>query len=195
MFPRVNDSVDGVVLAGGLSSRMGRDKARLEAHGELLYVRAARRLIEAGCGRVKVIQRFPLEPHPLIAGFWTDSFGGQGPLDGLLTALERSSAPVVTVLGVDLPMVTADSLRRSRNLLAEGIDVDVVVLGNVMGRQALASSWRRERALGPVRRFFEGGGRSIHRCLEALRVEDLEVSERELMNLNSPEQLSELRNE
>ncbi|MFM8945950.1 MAG: molybdenum cofactor guanylyltransferase [Actinomycetota bacterium] len=46
--------MDGVVLAGGLSTRMGRDKAGLEIAGEALYVRAARRLSAAGCSRVVV---------------------------------------------------------------------------------------------------------------------------------------------
>lgn len=183
------------MLAGGLSTRMGRDKASLEIAGEALYVRAARCLSGAGCARVVVITRSDLEPHPLIDGFWSDRHGGQGPLDGLLTALENSSADLVSLLGVDLVNVTADSLRRTREILATKSDVDAAVLRSDGGRQALACSWRRDRALAAASAFFNSGGRSIHRFLEALVVQDLYVSEDILVNVNTPEQLAALEKE
>lgn len=174
---------------------MGRDKSLIEVDDEALYVRAARCLNAAGCTRVMVISRSDFDPHPSVAGFWRDIHGGQGPLDGLLTALEKSSASVVSVLGVDLPKVSARSLRLSRDLLGEMSDVQAVVLKGDSGRQALASSWRRAAVLEAGRSFFAAGGRSIHRFLETLVVHELEVPEDSLLNVNTPEQLATLRNE
>jgi len=191
----VTDCVEGVVLAGGLGTRMGRDKAGLELAGEALYVRAARRLSAAGCSRVVVISRSDLAPHPVVDGFWRDLHGGQGPLDGLLTALENSSASVISVLGVDLPKVTAESLRATREIIETTSDVDAVVLKSDGGRQALASSWRRDRVLDAARNFFSSGGRSIHRFLEVLVVHELDVADDVLVNVNTPEQLAALESE
>ena len=195
MSPKVSDRVQGVVLAGGLSTRMGRDKARIRLDGEFLYVRAARCLIEVGCDRVVVVARSDLETHADISDFWRDLHGGQGPLDGLLTALTNSTAPMVSVLAVDLPGVTGEVLRRTREALAENLDLDAVVLRGGKGRQALAASWRRVPTLERIQPLFASGERSLHRILESLVVQDVIVGDEVLVNVNTPEELAALRSE
>ncbi|HET9225447.1 MAG TPA: NTP transferase domain-containing protein, partial [Thermoanaerobaculia bacterium] len=70
----------GVVLAGGASSRMGRDKALLEIEGETLVSSAARRLGEV-CEEVIVADR----GRGLLPGSVPDG-PGQGPAAGILGA-------------------------------------------------------------------------------------------------------------
>jgi molybdopterin-guanine dinucleotide biosynthesis protein A len=91
----------GVVIAGGLSRRMGSDKLWIELAGEPLIARAARRLAEQA-GRVILNVNGPDERlerlgYPIVPDLEQDF---QGPLAGLLTALHwaRVHAPEVTHL-------------------------------------------------------------------------------------------------
>jgi molybdopterin-guanine dinucleotide biosynthesis protein A len=100
--------IDAFILAGGQSSRMGRDKALLEIGGETLLARAAR-LLERLTASVAVVgaQRsnanFDL---PFLADHWP----GAGPLGAIATALMRAKNPWALVLACDMPFVTEDWL-------------------------------------------------------------------------------------
>src|SRR5690348_17763401 len=106
-----------LLLAGGKSSRMGRDKAFLELEGEPLWQRQLATLRA-------------LSPEQLlIAGprreQWTgleviaDQIAEAGPLAGIAAALHKCTAPHLVVLAVDLPMVTSDFLRALLELCRE----------------------------------------------------------------------------
>ncbi|CAN5572667.1 molybdenum cofactor guanylyltransferase [soil metagenome] len=105
----VNSPFSAVLLAGGKSSRMGCDKAFVEIDGEPLWERQIRLL----CG---------LEPHEIfIAGperrEWRsynvipDAEPHCGPVPVVASALRRCATPLLLVLAVDLPQMTADYLR------------------------------------------------------------------------------------
>ena len=89
----------GFVLAGGRSSRMGRDKSLLELDGEALVARAARR-VEAAAGCVAIVGHVGRHGHfgwPVVA----DLRPGEGPLAGIEAALasphaahQTASAPI-----------------------------------------------------------------------------------------------------
>jgi molybdopterin-guanine dinucleotide biosynthesis protein A len=82
------DKVPVYILAGGRSSRFGRDKARLEITGEPLLVHVARSLKPAAA-EITVIADRPGKYRDL--GFETiaDLRPGLGPLGGLQAALSR----------------------------------------------------------------------------------------------------------
>ena len=99
-----------VLLAGGKSTRMGRDKAGVPVGGQPLWQRQLTTL--------RAVQ-----PHELfISGksdgpyagagveIVADNFPGLGPLAGLEAALRRASHPLVLVLAIDLPAMTTDFL-------------------------------------------------------------------------------------
>ena len=100
--------MNGFVLAGGLSSRMGRDKALLEFRGRALFAVALDKLLA-------------LELTPAIAGsrpdlgkyapVIPDNFPGSGPLAGIESALSVSREDLNLFLPVDLPLLPVDFLR------------------------------------------------------------------------------------
>lgn len=96
----------GVVLAGGESRRMGRDKAFLEADGEPLWKRQVGVLRDAGAGRVVLIRRRGQDPVAYDDCHF-DVFTGCGPLAGIHAALEIGGHPHVGVLAVDMPGIDA----------------------------------------------------------------------------------------
>jgi molybdopterin-guanine dinucleotide biosynthesis protein A len=96
----------GVVLAGGESRRMGRDKAQVEVDGEPLWMRQVGALRAAGAERVVVARRRGQEPIA-YADCCLDAFEGCGPLAGIHAALAIGGYPLVGVLAVDMPGIDA----------------------------------------------------------------------------------------
>lgn len=159
-------NLSGAVLAGGKSSRMGRDKAALVVGGETLLARQLRLLAEIGvAGRLVVTAPWPSPTEPpyrdLPAGVRQiqDRIRDAGPLAGLEAALSAASADLVLVLAVDLPGMSVAFLRRMQSLADPGCGVvpfrdDVAEpLVAIYPRRALAEITarlaRRELALQP----------------------------------------------
>jgi molybdopterin-guanine dinucleotide biosynthesis protein A len=93
----------GLVLAGGLSARMGEDKGRLDAGGESLAARAARRLQEV-CSEVAIADR----GRRLVPDLPSLPDGpGEGPVAGLLGGALAYPGRALLVLACDLPEVPA----------------------------------------------------------------------------------------
>lgn len=95
----------GVVLAGGLSRRMGRDKAMLEHHGRSLLRRQVDLLMPV-CTRVIVSGDY--------AGFdcIPDEGGRHGPLGGILSVSGRVPGSSLLVIPVDMPCLGPEHLAR-----------------------------------------------------------------------------------
>jgi|GEM_PF-442287 len=100
------DKMLGVVLAGGLSQRLGRDKAEVSLHGEPLWRRQLGVLRAAGAMETVIVRR-PGQTAPPGVACWRDSVVDVGPLGGLYAALVPQSAPWVAVLAVDMPGIDA----------------------------------------------------------------------------------------
>jgi len=97
----VMTKVVGLVLAGGNSRRMGRDKAALEVAGVSLLNMARKPLSAAGCQQILVSG----------AGGLVDRYPNAGPLAGLDAAIMGlSDGTLLLVVPVDMPHITADLL-------------------------------------------------------------------------------------
>jgi molybdopterin-guanine dinucleotide biosynthesis protein A len=85
----------GLVLAGGLSSRMGRDKAALTIDGVTLLQRAILALHDAGAAIVAVSGDRP--------GGIPDRWPRSGPVGGIASAADRLPDGELLVVPVDMP--------------------------------------------------------------------------------------------
>jgi molybdopterin-guanine dinucleotide biosynthesis protein A len=163
----------GCVLAGGRSSRMGRDKATLQVHGRPLIDRALEQLRTAGCQPVIAGPRPDLETYAPVL---PDLHPGCGPLSGIEAALTAASFPAaalaatpsssaVLFLPIDLPLLPAAFLA----LLLEraertGALATIPVLG---GRpQPLCAVYRTELLPG-ITSALEQGDYKVMRVIEA----------------------------
>jgi len=163
--------VAGLLLTGGASRRLGRDKATLVVAGETLAVRAARTL-EAVCAPV-------LEVGPGVSGLVAvrEEPPGGGPLAGLVAgaeALERGGfSGSLLLVAVDLPGIEVALLR----LLTQtdpGADAVVPIAD---GRRQLCCARLGPPALRAAREAFAGGERSLRAVFDAVgTVELTEVS-------------------
>ena len=190
------DSSDilGVVLAGGASRRMGRDKAGLEWQGTSLARRAAGVLADV-FGEVVVAG-----PRSAAAGMESvdDRFAGRGPLAGLHAGLERAGGRAVFALACDMPFVGAELVLHLVERAADGRRGAWVASGEsglqtLCGVYAAAGRSVAESRLEAGRRsvlgFFEAVGGMAVPVTPALDFYRPEL----LLNLNRPEELRRAR--
>ena len=102
----------GLVLAGGRSTRMGRDKAVLAYHGRD-QLQVAFELLDEVAGPNFVSVRADQTSDPLRARYAQviDGTLGVGPVAGILAALRTRPAAAWLVLACDLPFLDASTLR------------------------------------------------------------------------------------
>ena len=100
-----------VVLAGGLSRRMGRPKAVVLLGGRPLVAWALAAARAAGLEAV-VVAKPGSELPPLDVAVWEEPERPAHPLTGLVAALERAAPRAVVALACDMPFVTGDLISR-----------------------------------------------------------------------------------
>ena len=189
----------GIVLTGGRSRRMGRDKCAIVLDGRTLL----QRVVDALDGAVDELLvvgspgRSPLEVHstrPLRALADPEPHGG--PLVGIATGLAATTAPVAVIVACDLPYLAPPLLRLLAARAGAGARLVVPLRGGEP--QLLCAAWRRE-ALDTVRDHLEDAGdRAVAGVLDDLDAELLppeayaaaDPDGRSFVNLNTPEQLA-----
>ncbi len=108
----------GIILAGGLSSRMGSNKAELVLGGKTLLEHQVDRLRELGIDDIILSGAACAE----IEGtrVVSDIYPRRGPLGGLHACLQAAKHPQVLVLGVDVPLVPLSVLNHLCRAHTEG---------------------------------------------------------------------------
>jgi molybdopterin-guanine dinucleotide biosynthesis protein A len=191
--------IEGFVLAGGKSSRMGQDKALLELGGVALIERAAW-LAESVAGSATIIganDAFSALGLRVVEDDWP----GSGPLGGIATALRMSDAEWNLVIACDLPYLTRAWLEFLVGS-APGAETGVgaIVPMNERGAEPLCAMYAK-RSEPAIRAALEGGTRKVTDGLASLRVKYLEPAEWKgfdsdgllFKNMNSPEDYTEAR--
>lgn len=186
--------VTGVILAGGRSTRMGRDKARLEIDGITFFAKVAAVFRD-------------LFPRVLIAGERPDLAGADLPyvpdrypgsaLGGLYTGLAMADTPFIFVAPCDMPFPSAELIR---SVLDRRAGFDVVVPRNPAGLEPLFAAYGKN-CLAPMREMLERGHYRIYDFFPQVRVRELTDRElpagweRSLRNVNTPEDYRQIKEE
>ena len=122
-------NLSAVILAGGESRRMGRDKAWLEVGGQPLITRSLSALHASGVQEVFISGRAGTDYSALPCPVLFDLEPGCGPLGGIERGLAAATAPLLLVLAVDLPHMTSAFLLK----LAEQCNPLTGVVPNLRG--------------------------------------------------------------
>ena len=180
----------GGVLCGGSSSRMGTDKAFVEVAGVAMAERVAQALAAGGCAPVgfvggdsALLVRFGRPVH-------TDRWPGEGPLGGILTALDVAAGDDVVAVACDLPFLdgpTVATLLATATTAVRGGHVDVVVATTERLEPALA--WWNASVREDIARHWDLGVRAVHEVIAELRAVEVPVDPEALRNVNAPSDL------
>ena len=193
----VNGLIEGFILAGGESSRMGRDKALLELSGEALIVRTAR-LVESASERCTVVgDSVRLEGFELDV--IEDEFPGAGPLGGIATALRSSEVEWNLIVACDLPYLTREWLEFLIEHAVQS-DSDAVLPMNERGAEPLCAMYHK-RAESAIRAALDRGVRKVTDALADVRIKFIEPSQWKgfdsegllFKNMNSPADYEEAK--
>jgi molybdopterin-guanine dinucleotide biosynthesis protein A len=120
-------TLTAMLLAGGESSRMGRDKATVVFRDEPLWRRQLRILRDLCPEKVFVSARTESSWLPADTELLLDEPPSRGPLSGLTKALRRMQTSHLVVLAVDMPFVTREQLRFLCTMVSESRGVVPVI--------------------------------------------------------------------
>lgn len=99
-----NHKISGIILAGGKSSRMGKNKAMIEINGEI-SIRTLHNLIKPFCSEIIISANNQETYQFLHERIITDEIQGIGPIGGILSCLKKSSFRKNLVIACDMPMI------------------------------------------------------------------------------------------
>jgi len=104
-------TLTAVLLAGGESRRMGKEKATIVFNGEPLWQRQITLLRHLGAKKILVSTRAERSWRPADTELVLDQPPSRGPISGLTAALARTRTSHLVALGVDMPFVTVAQLQ------------------------------------------------------------------------------------
>lgn len=185
-------AITGVILVGGMSRRMGRDKAFLEIEGVSLFERVLSAMKELFASILLVGDRperfvgYSLSPLP-------DIYPGSA-LGGLYTGLFLAETDLIFVTSCDIPFPST-SLIRHLYSLADGFDAVVPRTGDLY--EPLFAIYRKT-CLETMKHLLERGNyriRDFYPGIHVRYVTDEEIARlpggaRSLININTPEELA-----
>jgi molybdopterin-guanine dinucleotide biosynthesis protein A len=184
--------ISAVILAGGMSTRLGKDKSLLPVDGEPLLTRVVRQLSALSEDLIVVTNdRAHYDALALPARLIQDEKPGVGALMGLYSGLKAARHSYALVVACDMPFLNLALLRYMVHLAQ---DYDVVVpredeyvepLHAVYGKDCLpAMEWRLAQGRRRIVSFFDAVRVRYVEKSEVDRFDPLHLS---FVNVNTPE--------
>lgn len=193
-FPKLTVAI----IAGGASSRMGRDKAFLKLGGVTLIERVIAASASLGQSENILITNKPDAYEHLALQTYGDVIPGMGSLGGIYTALTRAANPATLVLACDMPFINPDLLRFMIAQLDEETDI---VVPRVDGYPQAMHAIYKKTCLAPIRAQLDENRLKIIRFYNEMRVTYLDEPDyapydaeaHSFTNLNTPAELARAR--
>jgi molybdopterin-guanine dinucleotide biosynthesis protein A len=187
----------GVILAGGESTRMGRNKAFIEIEGERIINRIVS-LFKEIFDHTLLITNSPLDYLDLNVRLITDIIPGKGSLGGIYTGLFFSPTPRAFFVGCDMPFLNKKVINYFLSL-ADTADIVVYHSGDYW--EPLHAVYSRN-FIKPIERLMERGELRIIKGYKWMKVRKVKREELELIdpdlhslvNINTPEDLKKIFN-
>lgn len=192
----VKFGASGVILAGGQSRRLGRDKAIEPIGGQPLVRRVIERIGQVSDEIVVVVadqaraEGLPLDQEHRVV---TDRYPGTGSLGGIFSGLEAARSGWIIAVACDMPFLNLDLLRRMLSLREQADAVVPVIEGRPEPTHALYS----KACLPFIEPRLLANDLKISRFFDQVRVEyvseaDVAALDPEFLsffNVNTPEDL------
>lgn len=189
--PPIIPDITGVILAGGLSRRMGRDKRRLSWEGEPFLDRVCRVMGSLFDEVLVVTAQEDYDCSHLSVRLVMDKIPQKGSLGGLYTGLAEAKHSLIFVVACDMPFLIKESIVR----LCREQTGDVVVVKLAGGLQPLHARYSK-KCVPIVKKMIHDGDLKIQNllvqsCLSTKYIEeslfdDIDPYRQSFMNINTP---------
>ncbi len=160
-------NVSAIILAGGKSRRMGRDKAFLELDGKPLIAHVIQRVAQV-CDEIIIVANDALAYAPFGLRVISDVYPGKGSLGGIYSGLQAARTPLVLAVACDMPFLNEALLRylislapRADVIVPRARDLSSNVLRDTQRLRPLA----KEINLHPMHAVYS------KRCLEPIHAQ------------------------
>jgi molybdenum cofactor guanylyltransferase len=183
------DQIEAFILAGGASSRMGKDKSRLILEGKTLVNRISQSLTDFA-SRITIVGQ--QSQDPTLEGV-ADIHPKWGALGGIETALANCQTEWAFVIACDLPFVDSDLCWRL-GTYRKGYDAVVPIQLDQIP-QPLCALYKVDPCLVQVTELINAGKRRPLDLLQSVNtkwvpyadLEDLPGAQNFFVNINTPE--------
>lgn len=162
--------IAGVVLCGGQSVRMRRDKAFIKYHSTEQYIHVAD-MMKAVCDAI-LISCNPLQENKITQSYNkivdNATFGNAGPMTGVLSVFEQVNDSALMIIGCDYPYFTPTDMKAL--IEARANDIDVVCYHNPESGfdEPLLAIYEKQCA-PLLLDFFKQGNTSLLQFLKTVR--------------------------
>ncbi len=185
--------VEGFILVGGRSSRMGTDKSRLQIGGRTSVERIAAELRQI-TRRISLVGPSRADADPDLK-MVPDTHEHWGALGGIHAALSACTDAWALIVACDLPFVTRDLCSRLRTLSQEDSPDAVVPMQSDGRPQPLCALYRRESCLLEAEKLIASGEHTARALLANVKTRwvqpeeliDLPGAENFFFNVNTPQ--------
>ena len=185
-------NITAVLLAGGESRRMGKDKATILLRGKPLWQIQLRLLRKLEPEEILISARADPSWRPDDVQFVPDDPPSRGPLSGLAASMVKMRTTYVLALAIDLPFMSQNYLR----YLCDQLEPGVGVLPKLDNRaEPLAAIYPREASVD-FQSALAGTDFSlqslVRRLIESGKLREVRVKEQEkkfFLNVNEPADL------
>ncbi|NNC86918.1 MAG: NTP transferase domain-containing protein [Akkermansiaceae bacterium] len=183
-------ALHGLLLAGGRSRRMGRDKAELPLPDGTTLRERSIRLLEEVVDRV-FLSTAPDDPRAGDPSSLPDLAPGRGPLAGLEAAFHHGPDRAWLVLACDLPLLDAETLA-ALTAARDPARAATAFASRFDGRPEPLCAIYEPSAVPALQEFLAGDKRCARRFLESLDPLLIPLPNRHALdNCNRPEDLAE----
>jgi molybdopterin-guanine dinucleotide biosynthesis protein A len=182
-------SATAILLAGGRSTRMGRDKRHMDVGGISLLENAYHRLSEL-FAQVLISVR---KPEILIPGarHVPDAYGDNGPLGAVVSAMETANHEMIFVMACDIPHPPGNFIQ---DIMSRVGAYDVVVPVDNEGRYETLFAVYRRGILPELHTLLNAGEKRIRMVYPLVNTLELKIPpDVVLRNLNTPEDYQKFR--
>lgn len=197
-----NKNFTGYVLAGGKSSRMGKDKAFLKVDGKTFLENAVDALYPH-CSPTKIVlnrlQNHFIEKIPADISYIFDIYENRGALGGIHAALKDCKSDFAVILAVDLPFVSYKTIEKLSKIATRFNEFSAFVSRQNDGRlQPLCAVYRVKECLSEIENFLETEkSASVKNFLNGISLkivqrESLSDKKDVFLNVNNPQDLTEI---
>lgn len=154
--------VTGIVLAGGLSSRMGSDKSLMKLNGKSLIEYSIEALLPI-CSKVVI------SSNNLIYNFtgcevWPDELFDGAPIIGIYSCLKRSETDLNIILSCDMPLMNTSMLRY---LLEKSEDYGITVPIHENGQIEPLCGIYKKSSHEILKEFIDNRNYRLNECIRA----------------------------
>ncbi|UCH90873.1 MAG: molybdenum cofactor guanylyltransferase [Nitrospirota bacterium] len=187
-------NISGVILGGGKSRRMGRDKRRLYWDGEPFLDRVCRLIGNLFDEILVVTAEEDYDCSHLPVRLVTDKIPQKGSLGGMYTGLLEAKNSLIFVVACDMPFLVNESI--SRLCLQPASDVVVVKLST--GLQPLHARYSKHCAPF-IEQMIQKGDLKIQnlvtqpglnvKIIEETLFDDIDPYRKSFLNINTPADL------